>query len=570
MLKRLKIRNYAIIDDITIEFGPGLNILTGETGAGKSIIVGALSLLLGERISSGMLRKGTKRGLVEGEFDLSEYKNISEFELRTEKNTSSIILRREFTSSGASRGFVNGKSTTVQNIKRVFDGIIDLHGQHQHQSLLYPDNYYNIIDRFGKLTGLAEKTAASFNRLVSLQKEKNELERKESQLNEMRDYLEFQLKEINQVDPHSGEAEALEQEWKVLQNAETIVTSARECYKSLYDDEQSALAQIIKSQRALETLREYNAEIKNIEKDLAAASVSVEEAAKFLQQYSESIESNPMRLEEINQRLMSLRQLQKKYKTDIDGILDKKAEIEESLRSEESLAEEILEIKAEIAKELTGYGELCVTLSKKREQTAAKLQKKILERLKLLGMGNSLFDILVIKREKRGTVDGSPVVKADGKEYIGDENGIDEIQLRIATGKAERFLPISQIASGGELSRLMLAIKAVLMQADYVPTLIFDEIDTGISGRIAAAVGKELHNLAKFHQILCITHLPQIAGTADHHFSVRKVELKGRMVTRVAELDDDGRKREIAMLLTGDTVTDSHLKSAEEMIKKSR
>jgi len=573
MLQKLIIENYAIIDHLEIDFRPGLNIFTGETGAGKSIIVGAISMLLGERFASGMLRKGAKKGYVEGAFDFSQFagtESLSSGTVRKNGNGNNITLKRELTASGGSKVFINGKPETLQTLKKSVSEFIDLHGQHQHQSLIHPEHYYDTIDRYGKAATPTKKVAGSFKSITDLQSRKETIIQKQNELDEIRDYLEFQLKEIRSVDPQDGEIEALEQEWNVLQNAEKITSLTSDSYRSLYDNEKSAAAQIRNVCGLLQELRSILPDMEAIENDLSAALVAVEESASLLQRYSDRMEFNPQRLEEINERLASLLHLQKKHKINISGIIKKAAEMEADLNSGDSFNLELKEIAHLIETEKKEYGMLCAALSKKRVKTAEKLQKKIVERLKQLGMEKSLFVIDVTQRESETDNSTATSVTINNKTYFGDNHGIDTIQFLIATGKAEHLMPISHIASGGELSRIMLAIKSVLMSADRIPILIFDEIDTGISGRIASAVGRELNNLARYHQLLCVTHLPQIASMADRHLYVEKIEHNGRIVTRVRTLDPKERIFETAKLLAGDTITDHHMKSAEEMLNSRR
>lgn len=566
MLIRLEIHNYAIIDTLRVDFGPGLNILTGETGAGKSIIIGALNLLLGGRMTAGILRKGVETGYVEGIFDLTRADIDLPADVSSGTSSDRIVVKREFSETGGNKSYINGKTATLSAIKSLFEKLVDLHGQHQHQTLLYTENYYELIDRYGNLSDTAHKTSVSFAKIASLRQAKRELERTQTQLVEMRDYMTFQLKEIQEVDPQPGEEESLEKEMKLLQNAEKIVSLARDGYRLLYDDEHSALTRIQSAKNAIDELGMIDSDVKDSSKDLESAAISVEEAAQFLRRYSDKIESNPVRLEELNQRLMTIQQLQKKYKTDVQGILEKKEELERDLKSEESVAGKIRETSEAIAKETASYGNLAERLSQKRSKTAQNLCDNTVERLKLLGMKNSVFEIVISKRKKHDGNEDKVPVTVNGSEFYGDEKGIDNIEFLIATGRSESKLPISQIASGGELSRLMLALKGALMKADHVPTLVFDEIDSGISGRIAAAVGKELHTLSEVHQILCITHLPQIACMADDHFTVSKEEHNGRIVTRITKLRKEERKYELAQLIAGDTVKDSHIKSAEELL----
>ncbi|MFC1562308.1 DNA repair protein RecN [candidate division KSB1 bacterium] len=568
MLRKLIIENYAIIDHIEVEFGQGLNLMTGETGAGKSIIIGAMNLLSGERLSGRILRKGAKKGYVEGKFDTSFLtgtdSRIAVTLLESAENDT-ITLRREITSSGGSRVYINGKQATLQSLRESVSGLFDLHGQHQHQTLLLKERYYDIIDRFGKSQDRADRVGELYAKISGLTEHIGHLRRMQADLDEKRDYLEFQLKEINTVDPKPGEEESLEEEWKILQNAEKIVSFSQDSYRKLYDADDSAASQIRNAQRMIEEISRIIPEIEALRKDLSTALVSVEESAAQLSRYCTKIEFDPVRLEEINQRMAMLRQIQKKYRTDIAGVLEKAAEIEKSLGSGDTLKEEIQNLEKELSEAQSQYAEQCAKLSKKRKKAAEHLQNSTFERLNLLGMGKSLFHVVVEPEEPHGEK-SSTTVSIGSKTFRGDAHGIDVIDFYIATGKSERMLPVSEIASGGELSRLMLAMKSALMKADRVPVLIFDEIDTGISGRIAAAVGRELKNLAVYHQLLCITHLPQIACMADRHFSVEKREEGGRIVTRVRTLTPDERKLEIARLLAGDRITDHHLKSAEEML----
>jgi len=570
VLRKLIIENYAIIDHIEVEFDGGLNILTGETGAGKSIIVDAVNLLLGERMHGGVLRKGAKKGYIEGIFDAASVTGMPKdaaAELLDGAENGLIVLRREIAKSGGGKTLINGRGATLQKLKSLVNGLIDMHGQHQHQSLFFSENYYEIVDRYGGIYKLAGTTAAAYKKITVLNSERDKLLKKQRELEEKRDYLEFQLKEIREVNPQPDEEAELEREWKILQNAEKITTLTRECYGLLYDNDESAAAHIRRAREIVGELSPLLPDIADISSDIAAALVGVEESAAVLLKYGEHIDYSPERLEEISQRLAALRQIQKKYHTDLAGVLEKAAEIEQTLESDESLADEIRAATEALEEAKKRYAGLCISLSEKRFETAKSLRKAVLERLKHLGMEKSLFVVGIVRRRLESGASGTAAVTIDGDAYAGDAHGIDEIRFSIATGKSERMMAVSQIASGGELSRIMLAIKSALMQADRIPILIFDEIDTGISGRIAAAVGRELLELSACHQLLCVTHLPQIACLAEQHFSVEKTERNGRIVTRIQRLDEDGRKTEIAKLLAGDVVSSHHLKSAEELLK---
>lgn len=573
MLKKLVINNYAIIDHIEVEFGPGLNILTGETGAGKSIIVDAVNLLLGERMHSGILRKGARKGYVEGYFDAASLTGMEKeaaANLLDGADAGIIRIKREISGSGGSKVFINGLASTVQNLKLGITGLIDMHGQHQHQSLLYADRYFEIIDRYGGSMQLAANVKEAYQSISGINDQIAKLKQQQRELDEKRDFLEFQLNEISSADPQHGEEDELEKEWTVLQNAEKIASITRQCYDILYDSDSSAAANIRRAVDLVTDLSDMIDEAGEVKEDIQGALVSVEETAAILLKLGSRIEHNPDRLEEISQRLSLLKQLQKKYRTDHDGLISKAEEIRELLRSDESLSEEIEAAENRLAESQKRFGELSMQLSGKRKSAASKLQKAILQRLKSLGMEKSLFEVTVEQKTAQSNGQNSFVVTTKSGHYTGTPHGIDEIGFRIATGKSERLMAVSKIASGGEMSRIMLAIKSALMKADRIPVLIFDEIDSGISGRIASAVGRELQRLAEFHQLLCITHLPQIASLAERHYAVEKTEINGRIVTRINLLTDAERKNAIAGLLAGDKITDQHLRSAEDLLNEKK
>ncbi len=558
MLTKIVINNFAIIDHLEIDFGPGLNIFTGETGAGKSIIMGALGLILGERIYSGMLRKGARSGYVEGYFKLKQ----------SSKNEK-LTLRREMTASGGSKYLINGETLTISSAREKFENIIDLHGQHQHQSLLDPGKYYGFLDNFGKLTGLAEDVRVSYRMIISLRNKLTKLEKKAVKIEEMRDYLEYQLKEIIELAPGPGEDEELEREARLLQNASQISHKTKESSRLLYDDSNSAASNIRKTLDLITDLNDILPELTQFKEDLQGALVSVEETALYLQKNGDRIESDPAKLEMINLRLASLKQIKRKYKTDLAGVLEKKREIEEELTGSEDTGQSIKKLSKEIDKEIQKFGKMCLELSKKRHESAKILQEGIKDRLNFLGMDKSIFEVFVDANDPEDSGSSNIVFEKSGKKFSANEYGIDSIDFLIATGKEERILSVSRVASGGEVSRIMLAIKSVLMKADNIPVLVFDEIDTGISGRIATAVGKELLNLASCHQLLCITHLPQIASMSQVHFCVEKQEIAGRVVTRVRKLGEKDKVCEIAKLLAGEKVTDVHIQNAKELIQTS-
>jgi len=443
MLQKLIIHNYAIIDHIEIDFGPGLNILTGETGAGKSIIVDSLGLLLGERVVSGLLRKGERSGYVEGRFiNYGGGINIS-----ANVNAEKTVLRREMTESGGSRYLINGTPTVINEAKNIYNKLVDLHGQHQHQSLIYPENYFKIVDTFAGAEKLSEDVSEKFKKIRNLQSAKDGLVQKSEKIKETRDFLEFQLRELESADPQEGELAQLEKEARLLKNAEIIVKNAVECYGLLYDNESSAASQIRSVTNLLEVFDGIIDNFSELKKDLESAVISIEETAGILQKYTGNVEFNPDRLEQINERISLLNGMMKKYGCGIDGLIAKKDEIKNDLSGSENLNSEILKLDKDIENGIKDYKNSVVKLSKTRNKAAAEMEKGIIKRFKSLGMSKSIFNIKVHQREAGFTDESGVQVTIDGANLIGTEKGIDIIDFLIGTGKSERILPVSQIAS---------------------------------------------------------------------------------------------------------------------------
>jgi len=562
MLKKIVIKNYAILEEVEVEFGQGLNILTGETGTGKSIIIGALSLLLGGKADVDFIRKGEKKAIVEGYFEIKKNEEIRKI-LKQEVFgiPDELLLRREVYLSGRNRAFVNDNVVNLATLKEISKYLIDIHGQHQYQSLVYENSYINIIDEYGGILKLANTVYDSYFKLSKIRNSYIELCNKKTELEEQTDFYKFQLREINKVNPQLGEDEALEKEIVLLENKEKIREYIHLCYDFLYDSEGSAAEKIKTAMKHLEELSKIEPEFASFLKDLESAYIGVKETGNYIRDFGEKIEYSQEHLEGLRERLLTLNSLKRKYKGTIQDILDKRNELEEKLNVVTNIDQEIKEISDALKKETEGYRKSCLVLSEKRKKIAKDLRKIVFGYLQKLGMEKSLFEVSLDYRE-----DVNGIIEIDGIKYFSDEHGIDIIDLLISPGKSENLKPISKIASGGELSRIMLAIKSVLAEVDHIPVLIFDEIDSGISGRIATAVGKELKNLALYHQILCVTHLPQIASMAYCHFRVEKMEERGRVVTQVECLEADERTKEIARLISGEKISKESLKTAEKLI----
>ena len=580
MLKSLSIRNYALIESVEVEFESGLNILTGETGAGKSIIIDALSLILGDRASTDIIRKGSEKAIIEGIFGISGNQKVkilleqSEIEWQED-----LILRREVSIKGQSRCFVNDSPVSLTALKEIGDHLVDLHGQHEHQSLLRAETHIGLLDEFGSLDGLADEYRKSYDRLSLLFTEFRTLSRKEKELREKRDLYDFQIKEIDAVDPRSGEEGNLENELRISENAEKLFESTSQLYQSLYEGEangqssentggQSVYDLLVKARNQLEDLAEIDKTFEEPKNECASAAAIIGELTKFIQSYNSKIEFNPERLEEIRERLGQLTLLKKKYGGSLDTVIEHREKIGKEFAMAENFENEIQKLKVQIESERETCSNAAQRLSTKRRELSGKISKSVCAELAKLGIANAQFDVKIENRVL-GKNDGeanSAYVKLGRDFYDATPGGIDFVEFYLSTNIGEDLKPLVKVASGGEISRIMLALKTILAKADRLPLLVFDEIDVGISGRIAQAVGKSLKSLSQFHQVVSITHLPQIAGFADCHFAVEKRETKNRTSSSIRKLNEEERIREVARLLSGEEVTEASLHGAREMI----
>ena len=570
MLKFLSIRNYALIESVEIDFENGLNILTGETGAGKSIIIDALSLILGDRANSDIIRKGCEKAIVEGIFGLSKsHKVIKILEKNEIEQWNDLILRREISVKGQSRCFINDSPVSLAVMKEIGDHLVDLHGQHEHQSLLRSDTHIELLDEFGGLDGLVNEYRETYNRLTVLFAEMRSLARREKDLKEKRDVYEFQIKEIDAVNPRSGEEADLENELRILENSEKLFDVTSQLYQSLYEGEQSVYDLLVKARNQLEDLAEIDKTFEVSKNECATATAVISELTKFIQNYNSKIDFNPERLEQIRERLSQIVLLKKKYGGSLDAVIAHREKIGSEFRIAENYDQEMKHLLEKINSERATCSVAAKRLSTKRRELVGRINKAVCSELEKLGIANAQFDVKIENRIF-AKVDGeinSAYVKMGRDFYEAAPNGIDFLEFYLSTNVGEDPKPLIKVASGGEISRIMLALKTILAKADRLPLLVFDEIDVGISGRIAQSVGRSLKNLSQFHQVISITHLPQIAGFADCHFVVEKTETKQRTKSNIRKLDDDERIQEVARLLSGDEVTDTSLKGAKELIR---
>ncbi len=566
MLQRLYVRNLAVIDEVEIHFQPHLNIITGETGAGKSILVGALGLVLGSRADVGLLRAGKDRAVVEAEFVLTPdhpvFELLERHDLEAEDNF--LLLRRELLASGRSRAFVNDIPVPATLLQEIGDRLVDLHGQHEHQTLLRPSTHIVYLDEFSGLRERVAEFGQLYKRVGDLQRELDRLRQQEQTLRERRELFEFQLREIDTVDPSVEEEEELVREEQILSNVQRLQEETTQVLTWLYEGEGSALDRIASALRQLERLGEIDAAFGRLAADLEQARVAVDEVAQSVLDYRAGIDADPARLEQVRSRLAEYTRLKKRYGASTGEVLRYRDKIAAQLGQFQNMNEQISELEDQIASLRRRLAELSLTLSKRRRSAAGNLEEAIQKKLAELGMPGSVFRVVFREEE-----DPSGIVERQGVRYRTGPRGTDIVEFYISTNPGQEPRPLAKVASGGEISRVMLALKSVLATCDPVPTLIFDEIDMGVSGRIAQTVGRNLRELAEHRQILCITHLPQIASQGHTHFLVEKIQSADQTRTVVRRLDRQGREEAIARLLSGERLSETHLRTARELLAEA-
>jgi len=559
VLTELSIRNFAIIDNLKISFQPGLNILTGETGAGKSIIIDALSFVLGGRASSELIRTGEKAASVESIFETSKNhyikKLLEERGIRINPEDD-LIIKREINDTGKSMVYINGERANVSTLVEIGDHLVDIHGQHDHQMLLRKENQLEVLDAFGNLFELRDEVGLRLSELQKIEKEIGELKKSYSERKEREDFLRFQIREITNANLKHGEYEELKREKEILKNSLFLTQTAHKTYEALYDSDSSVYNLLSSILGELSKIASIDERLKSYHKKLEDILMNTKELATELYSYAEGIDSDPNRLEEVEERIDFLNRLKRKYNLSLEEILKLKDDKERELSSLDNSEQEIEQLETKEKKLELELQDLSLKLSEKRKAIARKIEKQVEKNLKLLKMERAQF-----------VINFGQVTKNENGLYRVNSKGIDDIEFLISTNPGEELKPLSKIASGGELSRIMLAIKAILAEADKIPVLIFDEIDSGIGGTVAEVVGERLKEVSKKRQVLCITHLPQIAGFADAHFKVSKNLINQRSVTKVEELDTRGRVEEIAKMLGGEKVSEISRRHAREILR---
>ena len=563
MLTRLYIKDFALIEEAVIEFGPGLNAVTGETGAGKSILIGALNSILGGPVNAELVRKGASSCAVEGFFELEDQDQVARLaDLGVVLEDGQLILRREIRGQGRSRAFVNGQGQPIKQLKQIGTILVDLHGQHEHQSLLDPKLHARFLDAFAGLDDqrrlMGQHWRAyrySVARLDRLCAERDALAAED-------ELSTFQLAEIRRLSPRPSEEAELERELQVLENAETLSEGSLQLYDLLYQREGAVCETLGQVRRQLDRLREIDPALGPQAAALEELIYRVEDLADQLRDYARGIEVRPGRADELRERRDGLRTLKKKYGGTLDAVLERARELAAREDRADRLGDELAQAAEHRDQALAEFAASCLALSAARQQASTTLSRSLVAALGELGMAKAQFYVELATAE-----DPEGIVERDGRRYAAGEHGMEHATFHISANVGEPPRPLVRIASGGEISRVMLALKEAIAGRDLVSTLVFDEIDAGISGRIAAAVGRKLQALSAAHQTIVITHLPQIASLADQHFSVRKQQEQQRTTTEVVLLDAKARAEEIAYLLAGETISDTARQHAREMLQ---
>lgn len=558
MLLHLTISDFAIIPHLEIHFRPGLNILSGETGAGKSIIINAVNLILGTRASSDLIRSGAEEARVEALFELPDTSPVKE--VLTESAIPSegdLVIRRHISKEGRNKVYVNGSMVTLQMLSRVGLMLISVSGQHEHQVLLRPENHLYVLDGLGGLGGERLALSTSFEKHLGLKERLRAGEREIREAEEREELRAFQREEIQKADIKAGEDALLETEKKGLLYAEELIQAVNDAYHRIYERENSLVSEISTCVKRLEKGAELDRRVRVVREGLGAAKIDLEEAALSLRELKETLSADPRRLEEVDERLHLLGRLKKKYGPTLQKVLEYEeglAQVMEELTRKKEDLKEIVRAIGEMEDDMVARAR---ALSVKRRSLARELEASVRRELGLLDMAGTAFEVRFQEEGKdpgRGMQDLRP-------------DGYDRVEFMISPNVGEELKPLSRIASGGELSRIMLALKTILARTGAVETLIFDEIDSGIGGATAEVVGEKLDALARYHQILCITHLPQIASKGSTHFLVKKSVAERRTQTTIVELGSHERVKEIARLLAGKSISRQAMAHAKEMLE---
>lgn len=555
MLQSLALRDFVIVDQLELDFAEGFSVLTGETGAGKSILLDALGLALGERADSSQIREGCQRAEITAIFQVEEGHQASinswlhQHDFPLEDEGKSLILKRSIDHTGRSRSFINGSTAALNQLREVGDRLVDIHGQHAHQLLLKGGAQRELLDRHAGLNSLVSQVADTFRAFAETKKRLQQAESAGADLQRERERLEWQLEELNEIAPQANEWEEIKNDHSRLANAAKIIQGSQAAIDLLSEAEHSIESQLNQVKQEIDALVEHDPALRSVSESLDVAQIQLDEALHSLNRYLQKMELDPARLAEVEERMQTLHTAARKYKIRAEDLPQFWVDTQEKLDAL-TAAQDIDALRKQFAQQETLYAKISNELSQKRQQAAQELSKQVTAAMQNLAMSGGQLQIAI-----------SPCDPS--------ANGIDQIEYLIAAHAGSTPKPLAKVASGGELARISLAISVITSKASFTPTLIFDEVDSGIGGAVAQTVGELLKRLGQSHQILCVTHLAQVAAQGDHHFKVRKTQTNGKTSSDVNSLGRQERIEEIARMLGGTTITDTTRRHARELLNQS-
>jgi DNA repair protein RecN (Recombination protein N) len=553
MLLELAVENYAVVDRLRVAFHPGLNLLTGETGSGKSILVGALDLLFGGRASADVVRSGEQKARISGRFELGNQPALEQLlhGAGVEPEDGELLIEREVLSSGKSRVYVGNRPATAALLREIAPFLGDIHGQHEQQQLYRTEAQRDMLDAFAGAAALRESVREAYKNWRAVERELQDLQGNEQDKLRQLDIWQFQQKELNAAALKAAEEAGLEEEKRVQQNVGRLLENTGAAYQTLYESPGSAYAGLKMAMRKLEEVARIAGALGEIRTSLEPAVIAIEEASYVLRDYLDKLEADPARLEEVESRLALIERLKRKYGGSVEAVLAFLVDVERKIAGMENADVRLAELQAARKTLLSAFESIAAQLTDARKHAATKLSRSVEKELAALAMERTVFRVDVAPGEW-------------------SEAGADNVRFLVSANRGEEPKPMERIASGGEVSRIALALKSCLVEsqdADGHRTLVFDEVDTGVGGSAAEGVARRLKKLSRGNQVLCVTHLAQVASFADHHFVVEKVEAAGRTTSRVVELEPEQRRQEVARMISGQTVTREALQHADQLIE---
>lgn len=553
MISHISIENFAIIEKLDLDLKPGLNIITGETGAGKSIVIEAISMALGSRADTDYIRTGKDKAVISLLVDTDDCRIKDLLEELGIPEDNPLVIRRELSAAGKSICRINGQIAPVSALSRLCRRIADIHGQYDHQSLLNPEHHVDILDLYGgeELSSVTAMAAGFYQDLTSAQSKLAGLKKSLAEGERRRDFMRFELEEIEAAGLRPGEDEQLEESLKLMQNSEVIYRTLAEVYEGIFDREGSAVDSLGSALNALQGISSYSKDLEELTGSFSEAYYALEDLNRSVRNLRDSISFSPQDLEETQSRLDLIDKLKRKYGGTLEEIFAYRDKAAEELSVIENAGDAVAELENRVKLHKEQYEAAAARLTVLRTRVARLMEKEVSRELAELNFSDAELTVLV-------------------EPCPPSPKGSDRVELLIKTNKGESSKPLAKIASGGELSRIMLAMKRIIGDLDGIPTMIFDEIDAGISGRAAGAVGDKLRAISKGHQVICITHLPQIAASGDHHYRIEKTSDESSTRTTVVPVSEEGRIEELARLLSGTSVTETAREQAKELLRLAR